>query len=322
MHRLFRKALDGARGVSESVIVVVVDIRGFSEFSSRCESPDTAMFIKRVYMKLIDSYFPFARFYKPTGDGLVLTIPFDEKNIREVSQRVISSCIACHSEFGAICSGDPMINFEVPNKIGIGIARGTACRLVSGRRTIDYSGRLLNLTSRLNDLARPSGIVIDGAFDISLLSDEQQAIFQEDKNIYVKGIAEDEPIEIYFTPEFTKIPKYNKQPISPRRWRELIDIKPYREILKLGTPFLYRLESEPVSADDVKVEIRHAKIIAGKVHPSYERFYPFEEFKYYLHTGKPIVVVDFPELCETLKREQVKKNMNVTIAIAYVEKQS
>lgn len=197
MHRIFREALDGATGRSEFVIVVFIDIREFSPFSQRCESPDTAMFIKRVYMKIIDSYFEnFASFYKSTGDGLLLTIPFNESDLKEMCQKTIASCIACHSEFGNICNNDPMITFAVPNKIGIGVARGTACCLVSGEMIIDYSGRLLNLASRLTQLAKPSGIIIDGNFGINLLSDEQQSYFQED-NVYLDGIAEDEPIKIF-----------------------------------------------------------------------------------------------------------------------------
>lgn len=318
MHRLFREALNDARGESKFVIVVIIDIRGFSEFSKRCESPDTAMFIKRVYMKLIDSYFPFASFYKSTGDGLVLTIPFDEENLREMSQRAISSCMDCHSEFGNICEDDPMINFKVPDRVGIAVARGSACCLVSGDKIIDYSGRLLNLTSRLNDLARPSGIVIDGSFDTSLLSDEQRDIFEE-ANVYLKGIAEDEPMQIYFTKEFTLIPKYNKQPIAAKRWREQTDVKPYRDLLKLSR-FRYDLESEPVSPDDIKVTVEHNKVIGGKVNPNYLVTFNFDDFTYSPVANKPAVNVDFPALCQRLKQTQVKRNMNVTITIAYVEK--
>ena len=53
MHKIFRKALDNAIGESQFVIVVIIDIRGFSEFSRTCESPDVAMFIKRTYMRII-----------------------------------------------------------------------------------------------------------------------------------------------------------------------------------------------------------------------------------------------------------------------------
>lgn len=319
MHRIFREALDGATGRSEFVIVVFIDIREFSPFSQRCESPDTAMFIKRVYMKIIDSYFEnFASFYKSTGDGLLLTIPFDETNLQEMCQKVVASCIACHSEFGSICSDDPMITFEVPNKIGIGVARGTACCLVSGDLTIDYSGRLLNLASRLTGLARPSGIVIEGKFGVNLLSDEQQRNFEE-ANVYLDGIAEDEPIKIYFTKEFTTIPKRNRQPIAEKRWRYVHDVKPHRDLLKLSR-FRYLLESEPLSPDDVKVTIEHPKVLRGKTQKGYVTIIDFGDFTYEMEAGKPTVWVDFPKLCERLKKNQVKKNMNVTIGIDYVEK--
>ena len=69
MHKLFKDALPDAEGRSEHVVAIIADIRGFSEFSTRQESPNTAMYIKRVYMRLIEDYFPFASFFKPTGDG-------------------------------------------------------------------------------------------------------------------------------------------------------------------------------------------------------------------------------------------------------------
>lgn len=268
MHRLFRKALDNSTGESKSVIAVIVDIRDFSGFSQQCESVDVAAFIRKVYMKIIEEYFSFASFYKSTGDGLLLTIPWTEKNLQQVSQEVIASCIACHSQFAEICSGDPAINFEVPDKIGIGVARGSACRLVSGKRTIDYSGRLLNLTARLTDIARPSGIVIDGAFVIDLLTEERRKIFEEDK-VYLKGIHEKEPIQIYFTPEFTAIPEYNKQPIVSERWREQKYVNTFRRLLKLKPWLFYYLKSEPHSANDIVVNIKHDKAVNGVIDTAY-----------------------------------------------------
>ena len=318
MHKIFRKALDEATGKSEFVIVVFIDIREFSPFSQRCESPDTAMFIKRVYMKLIDKYFDFASFYKSTGDGLLFTIPFDEKNLEETCQRVIASCIAAHSDFANICNGDPMITFEVPDKIGIGAARGTACCLVSGETIIDYSGRLLNLASRLTGLARPSGIIIDGKFGINLLSAEQQSNFEE-ADVYLDGIAEDEPIKIYFTKEFTTILKRNRQPIAAKRWRHIEETKPYRLLLTLSR-HRYYLESEPVSPNDMKVTVRHPRMIKGKVQKGYTSYFDFDGFSYEMDAGKPAVIVNFPKLCKKLEEEQVKKNMNVHISIDYVEK--
>ncbi len=318
MHKIFRKALDEATGESKFVIVVFIDIRGFSAFSQTCESPDVAMFIKRVYMKIIDEYFPFASFYKSTGDGLLLTIPFDEKNLGEISQKVIESSIKCHGEFGSICDNDPMINFRVPDKIGIGITRGTTCCLVSGDTVIDYSGRLLNLAARLTDIARLSGIVIDGAFILDLLTPEHKEIFTEDY-VYLKGIHEDEPIKVYYTHEFTTITKYNKQPIAAKRWRYKKDVKPYRDLLKFSV-FRYSLESQPVSPDDIKVKIMFPKIVGGKVDKKSASGFDFQDFTYKMEAGRPVVCLDYAKLSKILKQSQVKKNMNVAIEIAYVEK--
>ena len=318
MHRLFRQALDGATGVSQSVIVIFIDIRDFSTFSMACDSVYVAMYLKRVYIKLIDEYFPFASFYKSTGDGLLLVVPIGGEDIVEVSRKVVAACIKCHSEFNNICSDDPMINFKIPQKIGIGVARGTVCCLISGDKVIDYSGRFLNLASRLTDLARSSGIIIDGDFNITLLSDEQRKIFEEEK-VYLKGIHEEVPIKIYHIPEFTLISKYNKQPIVSKRWREQTDVKLYRDLLKF-TRFQYPLDSEPVSSEDIKITVTHSKVTGGIVDKKYLTIIDFADFTYEVVGGKPIVWVDFAKLSERLKKTKVKKNMNVIIDIDYVEK--
>jgi len=318
MHRLFREALNEATGGSQRIVVAIIDIRDFSSFSQRCDSVDVAAFIRKVYMKIIDSYFSFASFYKSTGDGLLLTVPWEEENLKEMSQKVIESCIKCHSEFGTLFDDDPSINFEVPRGIGIGVARGSACCLVSGETVIDYSGRLLNLASRLTDIARPSGIVIDGAFVIDLLTEEQRKIFEEDK-VYLRGIAESEPIKIYYTPEFTVISKYNKQPIVSEKWREVSRSWSYGGLLKLKAPFVYSLPSTPITEDDVEVAVLHQEIINGEASPDYQRRFLFP-FEYSLHHGKPVVRLNFPNLCKQLQRRGVREDMKITISVAYVEK--
>lgn len=319
MHRIFRKALDNATGVSEFVIVVIIDIRGFSAFSQSRESPETAMFIKRVYMKLIDSYFDFASFYKATGDGLLLIVPFNESNLKEMAQKTVARCTACHAEFGNICDDDPMIYFKVPNKIGIGITRGTACCLVSGDITIDYSGQLLNLTSRLTGLARPSGIVIHGGFGINLLNKDMRSNFQ-DQNVYWVGIAEHKPIQIYFTKESTVIPNRNREPIVAERWHHKKDVKAFRDILRCAQWFRYTLESEPASAKDIKVTVRYPSVADGKPEEGYGIVFEFEDFRYEREADKPAVRLNFPELSKALQADCVSEDMAVHIDIAYVEK--
>lgn len=320
MHRLFRKALNNATGESKSVIAVIIDIRDFSGFSQQCDSVDVATFVRKVYMKIIDEYFPFASFYKPTGDGLVITIPWDEKNLEEISQKVIASCIACHSEFGNICSGDPAINFKVPDEIGIGVARGSACCLVSGDKIIDYCGRLLNLAARLTDIARPSGIVVDGAFVIDLLEDEQQKIFKKEDGLYLKGVAESKPLCAYFTPEFTAISEYNKQPITTERWREVSKSWSYGELLKFPRPFAYVLPSQPLSDDCVQVTVEHKELINGEVSPKYRRRFGYGHFRYKSERGKPLVAVDMPKLCKELEKHGVREDMGIRVTVSYIGK--
>jgi len=317
MHRVFRKALDTASGEERSIIAVIIDIRGFSPFSKKQDSYDIAMFLKRVYVNIIDSYFKFASFYKSTGDGLLLTIPCSASNIGEMAQKTIENCIACHREFGNICSGDHMIYFAVPDKIGIGVARGSACCLISGNKILDYSGRLLNLTSRLTDLARPSGIIIDQNL-IDLLDEDTRNNFKK-QDVYLDGIAEATPITVYFIKKFTKIPKRNRQPIAEKRWQHKMDVKPLRDIAKFRR-FRYVLESEPTSVEDIKVLITHPKMIGEKREKKYVTTFVFRDFKYKSQAGVPVVTLDFEKLRKKLEKNQVKKNMKVHIDIAYVER--
>lgn len=318
MHRIFRQALDTAAGEQRSIIAVIIDIRDFSPFSLKQDSFDIAMFLKRVYVSIIDSYFNFASFYKSTGDGLLLTIPFSPSNIKEAAQKTIENCIACHREFGNICSGDPMIHFPIPDKIGIGVARGSACCLTSGKKIIDYSGRLLNLTSRLTNLAKPSGIVIDQSLGINLLDENTKNNFKE-QGVYLDGIAEDTPITVYFTKKFTKIPERNMRPIAEKRWKHKQDVRPFRDITKFRL-FRYPLESEPTSANDIEVTITYPQMIKGKRQKGYETFFKFTDFKYELEADKPVVVLDLQKLRKQLEEDQVKQNMNVHIDIAYTGK--
>ncbi len=66
----FWKKLGYAEGRSEFVISAIYDIWGFSAFSTHHGSSDTAMFIKRVYVKLLGDYFRQAVFAKPMGQPM------------------------------------------------------------------------------------------------------------------------------------------------------------------------------------------------------------------------------------------------------------
>jgi class 3 adenylate cyclase len=167
----FTDLLGTAEGRSEYIICVFADVRDFSAFCHGHDAPEVAMYIRRVYIRLLRDFFPEATFFKPTGDGLLLVYRCEQNNqsLLTTAADVIDACVACVEAFPSICEGDLMVNFAVPQRIGIGIARGTACCLHSGGRTLDYSGHVLNLAARLMGMARPGGIVIDADFMLDAL---------------------------------------------------------------------------------------------------------------------------------------------------------
>jgi class 3 adenylate cyclase len=208
-----RKGLDDAVGVSEYAIIVYADIRGFSDFSDDHESPDVATYIREVFIHMIDEYFPFATFYKSTGDGLMMTVHFNRDNVLDMISKSVASSVRCVAEFPTFSRNNPMITFETPTNLGVGIARGTTCCLKSQGMILDYSGQLINLTARLQDLARPRGVVIDGAFGLNLLSRELQEQFVGSK-AYVRGIAETSARDIYILKDVVEIPEAALQPYA------------------------------------------------------------------------------------------------------------
>ena len=105
-----------------------------------------------------------------------------------------------------------MINLKTPENIGFGIARETACCLYSQDEIIDYSGHLLNLASRLMGLARPGGIVIDGHFFRDIIQEDFRGSFTE-KDIYIRGIAEEKPHKIFYLDDYVNIPEEFLSPI-------------------------------------------------------------------------------------------------------------
>lgn len=320
MHREFRELLEKATGFSEFVVAINVDIRGFSPFSKTVESPEVAMFIKRVYMKLIDEYFSTASFFKPTGDGLLIIIPYTEENLDKVVNKTIMTCLHVLIDFGSFCVKDPMINFEVPRKVGIGLSRGSACRLISGDKILDYSGKVLNLASRLMDLARPRGIVFDANFGIELLPDELIDLFAKE-SVYIKGIAEREPIDIYYTKDYTRISSLNKQPIEEIKWKRVGDTKTLKQIRDLESIFIYDLSSKPVDPDQIKVKIAHQAVARdGRKLEGMISTFDFDNFEYYLDAGKPKVDIEFDALAKRLEEKGVKDRWDVNIEIVYPEK--
>ncbi len=314
MHRNLRKLLEAAEGVSEFIIAVNVDIRGFSEFSRQVESPDAAMYVKRVYIRLVDDYLTGASFFKPTGDGLLLTFPYNENNLKEVARSTISKSWKVIRNFAKICKNDPMINFQVPQHVGIGIARGTACRIVADGKTLDYSGHVLNLASRLMDIARPSGIVFADSFGAGLLSASGIKKFTKGK-VYLKGIAEDKPIPVYYSKGITKISSIHKAPLNKIIWKTIQEEKKLSEYQLFGK-FYHSLSERPTDPDEILVQATYPKVSKGRRVPNVSSIYE-PKFTYETAGDEYNVVVDYPSLVKKAKEDSIKEGWTIELTIKY-----
>jgi class 3 adenylate cyclase len=254
MHREFRRLLEGAKGVSEFPIALNVDIRGFSKWSG--DSAESGLFIKKVYIRLIDEFFQDASFYKATGDGLLVIFPVNENDPQTSVRNIVSRSLKIVEKFASLTADDPMINFKTPGAVGIGLARGPASRLVSGRRTLDYSGATLNLASRLMDLARPKGVILDGQFGFDLLTPSVAKKFKSER-VYLKGVAPNSGSNIYYTSDWTEIPASAKQPLDVNKWGEGVFKALRKEADEIHGNRIIYLNSHPKNSDELRCYVIH-----------------------------------------------------------------
>jgi class 3 adenylate cyclase len=324
MHRLFRERLDEAKGISEFVIVLNIDIRGFSDWSLEVDSAQTALFIKKIYAKLIDKYFADAAFLKPTGDGLLVVLNFDEEEVASAVTKVIQQSMEIVKSFGTLCANEPAINFAVPQNVGIGISRGAASRLISDDLTLDYSGRVLNQASRLMDIARPRGVVFDSQFGFELLPKELRGKFKR-HDIYLKGVSPRTPLEVRCWPRSIKIARVNQFPIGQPQWehieavvarQDLIDPK-NDESSHEGSVFSLDLPSHPPDPRTLTCEIRHDVVLADG-RPSNQYFSFLEESVSYVDSaGQAQAHIDEARLAARLEKEGVGMDWPVRIKVSF-----
>ncbi len=317
MYRDLAEMLPTARGISEFVVAMNVDVRDFTSFSNRVESSEAALYLKKVYGKLLRDYFDDSSFAKPTGDGLLIIRSFEEEALKETLVTSVQKAMSVVRNFSTLVEGDPMINFDTPQRVGIGLARGAATCLVSkDGDVIDYSGKPLNLASRLMDLARPEGVVFDESFGFSLLSDDLANLFAEER-VYLRGIAPRDPMKVYYTSEITKISTANKQPIEKVRWYRQDDTQTLR-MFKKFEEFDYELHKEPLDPDSVQVRIMHESFDRnGRRVPDVSEDYTIPYFEYFIDAGTPKVRLKLGPLRSKLLQEHVKETTEVTIRVEY-----
>lgn len=319
MHRDLKALLPHARGESHFVIAVFLDVRGFSSFAKFAESVEAAVFLRSVYLRILEEYYPEPSFFKPTGDGLMVILDYDENTLSGKLADVVEKSVAVVNNFAAITAEDQMINFEVPTLLGIGISRGAATALVSDGKTLDYSGRPLNMAARLMDLARPSGVVFSANVGPELLPAEILDEFVSE-SVYIKGIAEIEPTEILYLKDRTVISPINKRPLTAKPSKVLeAENMTFKSFVDRGPIFLHRLPSMPSDVDGIKVHVSSPKPKSnGTANPSVRRATVIAaDFRE--RAGKFYAKVDYAVLAEELRKQGVKSTWKIRVQVEYPE---
>lgn len=301
---ILRERLENATGQPEHVIAVNLDIRGFSSFCERNESVNVVRYIREACKNLIDRYFPQAPFIKMTGDGLLIVSPCENGKLDEDANNALNACQKVHESFPSLVD-DPMLNIKKPQKIGIGLSRGAAFRIVANGETLDYSGRVLNLASRLMNLARPSGIVFDCEFlnGITAPSDLKKT-FSKSK-VWLLGIAERDPIEVYYSKAYgTTIPAMHKKRLDLREWitqKESMSFESIESNVKGNLDIFFTLDEEPQDASEIVVTVKHPSELASKWDVT-EYILSGEFFHYLSEGGEPSIVINTRFLRDTLRQ--------------------
>lgn len=308
-----------ANGRSDFVIAAVCDIRGFSSFSKNHEAPDIAMFSKRFFVKLLENYFVDADFAKSTGDGMLILFRYSESSLHEVAASVLRNCMKVVQDFPTMMQNDSMINYPVPEEIGFGVARGTAFCLYTDNEVVDYSGQTLNLASRLNEFARPHGIVVDGSFMMSVIPEDLREHFYSDM-IYVRGISDDRPRDVLCSKEVV-IPLVAKTPDKKTTLRSVDHNVTVAIVKKMPETVAIKLPEEPLSTFPCTSKVEWMHSTANWIRPNAPIYTQWRNLAYteVEHTADGYFArLKTDEILDILDKEKLAAKTELILRVQYV----
>lgn len=150
--------------------------------------------------------------FKTLGDGMMLVweLPGERALQDRVSARILQVVAAIRRLFENLIEGSvksaakPYSDAVGELKLGFGLARGGAWRLdFGGRRPLDYAGSIVNIAARLQDLARPEGVVAEAGFCDPAFS--RKEFTWRRATVTLKGISSS--VEVRLSPEVEFAPQ-------------------------------------------------------------------------------------------------------------------
>jgi len=162
------------------------------------------------------------------------------------------------------------------------------------------------------DLARPSGIVVDGSFLKNVIPDTYREAFKEQK-VYLRSIAEDNPTSVLYLADYVRIPDSALNPMRSDNWRTISLNFTIAGILKMSGPrFRISLEALPISTDKVRVNLWVTNKRLGT------RRSGFSSFKVDQIGPDSYMFLDVDKLKENLAGPKLGPRTKVRIEVHYV----
>lgn len=187
----------------KDAIIIFTDIRGFTEWSENIEVFQYSPELIEAYYQSLKSFFSDYTF-KSLGDGALLIKTMDTVTVEGVNAeiKIILHSIQCvQKDFNTSCREfSKKRGQDTRLYLGWGITRGAVNEMSKGRNNVDYIGSNINKASRLCDMARPFGIVIDKE-DFSDIGDNETFTFSLQKR-RVKSLIN--PVPVWVTSEIAE----------------------------------------------------------------------------------------------------------------------
>lgn len=187
---------------TKDALIIFVDIRGFTNWSTANESFEYAPELVTSFYSSIRKPNNFQRYsFKSLGDGAMLVHEVELKTQNAFQKELVQALKKIdriNFDFQRLCDRFAAAHgHATPLKLGWGVTRGPIKKICQEGESDDYLGSNINKSSRLCDIARPCGIVLDKEDFPNLPVDIRDKFFPQVRKIESIG----NNVEVWVTEE-------------------------------------------------------------------------------------------------------------------------